>query len=136
MQTFLPFPSFVETASALDYRRLGKQRVETLQILRTLTGESEGWGNHPAVRMWRGYESALALYGLVICAEWVNVRGYRDTCAARIAEFARGPARLPEWIGDTDFHRSHASNLIRKDADFYGPRFPGVPSDLPYIWPA
>lgn len=43
MQTFLPFPSFEETASALDYKRLGKQRVETWQLIRALNGESLGW---------------------------------------------------------------------------------------------
>jgi hypothetical protein len=32
-------------------------------------------------------------------------------------------------------HRSHQSNLIRKDPAFYGPLFPGVPDDLDYVWP-
>ena len=30
---------------------------------------------------------------------------------------------------------SHRSSLVRKDPDRYGPRFPGVPPDLPYVWP-
>lgn len=38
MQTFLPSPSFSESASVLDNKRLGKQRVETLQIMSTLVG--------------------------------------------------------------------------------------------------
>ena len=33
MQTFLPYPDFVKSAQCLDYRRLGKQRVEAKQIL-------------------------------------------------------------------------------------------------------
>jgi hypothetical protein len=33
MQTFLPYASFEETAHILDYRRLGKQRVEGWQII-------------------------------------------------------------------------------------------------------
>jgi len=37
VQTFPPFADFEETARSLDTRRLGKQRVETLQILRALT---------------------------------------------------------------------------------------------------
>ena len=53
MQTFLPFPDYIQSARALDYKRLGKQRVEALQILNTLTGRSEGWSQHPAVKMWR-----------------------------------------------------------------------------------
>ncbi|WP_344904429.1 hypothetical protein [Actinomadura meridiana] len=42
---------------------------------------------------------------------------------------------LPPWLGDPALHRSHRSALVRKDPDFYGPRFPGVPADLPYVWP-
>ena len=77
MQTFLPHEDFVESASSLDWRRLGKQRIETKQILLTLTGHSSGWVNHPAVKMWRGHEYSLAFYGCVICEEWRS-RGYRD----------------------------------------------------------
>lgn len=36
MQTFLPYASFVASAKCLDNKRLGKQRVECLQILKTL----------------------------------------------------------------------------------------------------
>ncbi len=43
---------------------------------------------------------------------------------------------LPPWLGDDAFHRSHQSALVRKDPDTYGARFPGVPDDLPYVWPA
>lgn len=54
MQTFLPVANFCESAKYLDKARLGKQRVEAMQILSTLSGASRGWINHPAVRMWRG----------------------------------------------------------------------------------
>ncbi len=37
MQTFVPFPSFWESANALDMKRLGKQRVETFQVIGGLT---------------------------------------------------------------------------------------------------
>ena len=59
MQTFLPYPDDRASAADLDDRRLGKQRVETLQILRALTWRTYGWQNHPAVRMWRGFVPAL-----------------------------------------------------------------------------
>lgn len=36
MQTFLPYSSFTESAKVLDNKRLGKQRVEAYQILKTL----------------------------------------------------------------------------------------------------
>jgi len=33
MQTFLPYPDFLQSLQSLDNKRLGKQRVETFQIL-------------------------------------------------------------------------------------------------------
>ena len=58
MQTFLPYTDFIKSAKCLDYKRLGKQRVEAKQILNILLGETTkaGWTNHPAVLMWSGYE--------------------------------------------------------------------------------
>lgn len=41
----------------------------------------------------------------------------------------------PPWIGREDFHRSHQSNLLRKDKDYYGRFNWSVPDDLPYVWP-
>jgi hypothetical protein len=139
VQTFLPYPWFNKTASVLDYRRLGKQRVETLQLLRALNGETKGWANHPAARMWRGHESLLALYGCMICDEWKR-RGYTDNMTPRIAEYFKifgkpSESSKPPWLGDKNFHRSHQSNLVRKDADFYRAHFPDVPDDLDYVWP-
>lgn len=52
MQAFLPFPGFADSARALDARRLGKQRVETIQVLRGLTVPGYGWRHHPAAAMW------------------------------------------------------------------------------------
>ena len=42
---------------------------------------------------------------------------------------------LPPWLGDPALHRSHQSNLVRKDPAFYKEHFPDVPDDLPYVWP-
>lgn len=138
MQTFLPFSNFEQSAKFLDWRRLGKQRVETKQIYNALTVPSAGWANHPATKMWRGCELALLHYGLTMCREWVG-RGYNDTMIpwylAQIAQRS-GPVTLPKWLGDSTFHISHQSNLLRKDSTYYSPLFPNVPNDLPYIWPA
>lgn len=136
MQTFLPYPSFSESARALDWRRLGNQRKETWQILNALEGRTKGWVNHSATRMWRGYERALCLYGLAVCDEWIR-RGYRDTMRERFASALQrhAGATRPAWLGDEDFHRSHQSNLLRKLPDHYGPLFGDVPADLPYVWP-
>lgn len=149
MQTFLPYADFERSARALDPRRLGKQRVETIQVVRGLTVEGYGWRHHPAVRMWRGHLEALARYGLTCAEVWVGL-GHADTTAATIAaevaaagvttvrsqaDLAAAGA-LPGWLGDEDFHRSHRSSLVRKAPDFYRPLFGDVPDDLPYVWPS
>lgn len=110
--------------------------VEAKQILQCLKGEgSLRWGNHPAVQMWRGHESALAAYGFYICLEW-RQRGYRDTLKDWFLEqLDDNWALLPSWMGDEAFHLSHQSNLVRKLPEHYAPLFPGVGPDLPYIWP-
>lgn len=136
MNTFLPYPDFVTSARCLDNRRLGKQRVEVLQLLRALIYGAGGWRNHPAARMWRGHEGALALYGMDCCMEWVR-RGYRDTCFGKIdAMFPDGfAAPLPPWFGREDFHAAHRSNLLRKDPVWYGQWGWSEPNDLSYVWP-
>lgn len=83
LQTYLPYPDFAASAHALDPRRLGKQRVEALQVLRALTTPGYGWRHHPAAKQWRGYEEALACYGVAICKEWCR-RGHADTCDVKI----------------------------------------------------
>jgi hypothetical protein len=138
MNTFLPFPSYSCSASVLDRKRLCKQRVEAWQILNALKGESSGWRNHPATRMWRGCEYQLCLYGMAICGEW-RARGYKDSMWDRFfvtTAFYRNRTELPVWFGDSDFHKAHQSNLIRKLPAHYRSLFPGVPDDLPYVWPA
>jgi hypothetical protein len=142
MQTFVPHgPNFHDNARSLDYRRLGKQRVETKQILMALRGESKGWTNHPATKMWRGYEPALALYGAIMCKEWKrrgyvdNLRSYFDALLSEYLSDTGVLLVMPPWLYDSNVVQSHRSNLIRKDEDFYGPQWPTVPSDLPYIWP-
>lgn len=129
MQTFLPLPSIKQTVRILDYRRLGKQRVEASQILRALRGESKGWANHPAALMWKGHEAALEAYRDACIIEWVR-RGYKSTMPL---SGITGP--LPCWFGDHAFHAAHRSNLLRKDPVFYGQYGWTEPLDLPYVWP-
>jgi hypothetical protein len=135
MQTFLPYNDFEKSAQVLDRQRLGKQRVETLQLLKALAGETKGWVNHPAAKMWRGYENALAIYGMVICNEWIK-RGYKDTCFAKIMEYRNYKTAIvvPKWLGREDFHASHRSNLLRKNPEYYSQFGWDESPDLPYVW--
>jgi len=129
MQTFLPYPDFHASARVLDYRRLGKQRVEARQIGKAIR-DGGGWSKHPAVTMWRGYENALIQYGNVMIQEWMR-RGYKNTMEIIAIE----SCVMPPWMGDEAFHASHRGNLLRKDRAWYGRYGWTENADLPYIWP-
>lgn len=183
IQTFLPYPNFNESARVLDDKRLGKQRVECLQILNVLAigpyqrakcdvdtifpvwescpvdewqkdkinyeYRKTPWYNHPAVRMWRGWECTLTEYAITICTHWVK-RGYKDTCADKIRHVHFGtPVKCHSvierqqghneqstpWLGDAKFHAAHRSNLLRKNPTHYSQFGWTEPHDLPYVWP-
>lgn len=135
MQTFLPYNDFRDSARVLDRQRLGKQRVETLQLLKALAGETKGWVNHPAAKMWRGYENCLVIYGVAMCDEWIQ-RGYQDTCREKIMAYRdyNTAVIVPKWLGREDVHASHRSNLLRKDPVYYGQFGWDESPDLEYVW--
>jgi hypothetical protein len=100
----------------LDDSRLGNQVYrEGMTLIRG------GWSNHPASKMWRGYESALAYYLWAGCQEllsrgkdysdrvWYNELMNYDMCST-----------MPPWWGDERVHSSHRANLLRKDPVWYG----------------
>ena len=133
MQTFLPYPDFQKSVEVLDYRRLGKQRVETFQVLNILLDRTptKGWRNHPVTLMWTGYESALKLYQNITICEWIN-RGYNNNM--KLEEIEPDSIVMPPWFGNEQFHRSHRSNLLRKDYEYYSQYF-DEPNNLEYFWP-
>jgi hypothetical protein len=135
VNTFLPWPDSQKTARLLDNKRLGKQRVEALQILKVNLGLTKGWKNHPASVMWRGSEGMLVVYIYDMCDEWTR-RGYTDTVRATTYELVQEHGITiggqPWWWGNNEFHQSHRSNLVRKDPDHYRFR---INPNLPYKWP-
>lgn len=139
MQTFLPYANFNLSAKTLDYKRLGKQRIEAKQIINILEGKVKknkngkvAWENHPAVKMWKGYENALKHYYNCILSEWIR-RGYNNTM--EFYEININEIKLPKWIGNNEFHNSHKSNLLRKNEKYYLNFKNKVSNNLPYIWP-
>lgn len=131
MQTFIPYTDFEKCAKALDYRRLGKQRVECMQILNAMQKTSGGWVNHPATRMWRGYEPALRQYQRAIILEWI-ARGYKNNMEIPPEE----PYELPPWWGNEEIHASHRAALLEKDFIYYyeNEGWEDEP-ELNYVWP-
>lgn len=145
MQTFVPYGSdFAGNAASLDNKRLGKQRVEALQLLNTYRPDHDkkGWLNHPARLMWRHYEGSLVLYTLAMCDEW-TARGFDDSIKAQVLDLAdkygwHSP-RLPIWMDDQNVLDSHKGNLYRKLPEHYG-QWAGVTwtachSRCDYWWP-
>jgi hypothetical protein len=130
MQTFMPYASLRDSAACLDRQRLGKQRVEAFQILRVLRGDTKGWRNHPAVRMWIGCEDALTVYMNACISEWVR-RGFKNTMALQ----PYFPVVLPPWFGREDVHAAYRSKLLEKLPEHYS-RFGWLEEPgRAYVWP-
>ena len=165
MQTFLPYKSFEQSAKVLDWKRLGKQRVECKQLLQALLCgpyqvkvadkqwlpikeadleivrknnqvRKTPWYNHPAAKLWLGYEDVLVQYAIAICKEWIN-RGYNDSLLPFFEDYNNCDGvwvQEPEWLGNEQFHASHRSNLLRKNFEFYSQFGWEEPTTLPYLW--
>lgn len=130
----MPLPSITESVRCLDWRRLGKQRLEALQIFRIvadITPDSR-WRHHPAVKMWMGYTGAIAFYMDSCIEEWIK-RGYKNTMFIQPLDVYR--LTYPSWIKDSRVNASHRSNLLRKDFNYYSQFGWTDPIDLPYYWP-
>lgn len=109
--------------------------MECIQILNALLGYKDGWTNHPATRMWTGYEIALTEYAMCMCDAWIT-RGFQDTCWQKLYMLRpQGELVLPDWWNDNRVLLSHRSNLLRKDFRFYSQYKWEVEPNLPYYWP-
>jgi hypothetical protein len=131
VNTFVPYNDIQACAKALDYRRLGKQRVEAYQLWRALRGISKGWRNHPATLAWQGHTCALAMYTNAMIAEWI-ARGYKNTMS--MLPHCPNP-RFPWWWGWAPLMLSHQASLNRKDPSFYNFEV-GQYIHHGYIWPS
>lgn len=138
MQTFLPYSDFDKSAKCLDYRRLGKMRIEARQVLDIITGRAEpnkngkvAWEHHPAVSMWRGYPEALAAYMNACIREWKK-RGYVNNM--ELIE-VQPNYKKPPWIGSRKFHRSHKEALLFKAPEYYKKFRWKVEAKYDYVWP-
>ena len=130
MQTFLPYESFNKSASVLDWRRLGKQRVEGMQIINAINNPNpQGWKNHPATIMWTPYVDALKHYTNVMIREWIS-RGYNNNMEI----YDVNNMVKPHWLGKEEFHSSHRANLLRKDYEYYSQFSWKEDPKSPYVW--
>ncbi len=97
-----------------------------------------GFGSHPAVKMWFGYIDALRYYTNCMIYEWVG-RGFKNTMPIYYFPTKDGSNDVfldaPHWLGNSNFHLSHQSNLLRKDAKYYEKAFNSMSADWEYCWP-
>lgn len=159
MQTFLPYPDFLESANVLDKKRCWKQVVEAHQIIDILTAsqsymggivEPRSWRNHPAVKMWEGHIPELKIYFncfLKTCVEvygintaYVPYNSFTDFCNVyHQRDFIHDSVilKMPWWHGNINFHRAMRARLIEKDEAFYLPKFPNDKgfNNGKYFWP-
>jgi len=142
MQTFLPFPDFQHSAAVLDWRRLGKQRIEARHIAEVVLGlkPKSRYSNHTAVRMWRGFGYFLCCYGIAVCLEWRS-RDYKDRQLEAFFDLrdlaeSLGHHGSPSWFGDERFHAAHRAALLAKAPEWYG-QFGWLEDPIvDYVWPA
>lgn len=138
MQIFLPYEDMTKSLQTLDNKRLGKQRVETYQIISAITRRPKldgtpykGWLNHPCTVMWKDYVPALQNYLNLSITEWIN-RGFKNTMKTEQIDYDK--IVLPPFIGNERFHSSHRANLLKKEPEFYSRyNWTENPED-PYVW--
>lgn len=110
MQIFI-IGSPIETADALDRRRLNKQIVECRQILAAIEGRSKTWANHPCVLMYREHTSWL--YEYLRCLESAR----HEYMAANTCSINADKVR-PPFHTDAYFDQMKR-RLYTKDNEFY-----------------
>jgi hypothetical protein len=122
VQTFLPLPNYRATAQCLDYRRLGKQRIEAKMLLEILLEgidkSKSPWRFHPVVKMWEGSEYSLCMYGMIMCEEWID-RRYKDTTLQFFQDTHAKLIDQPYQYLSEEIRSSHRSALLKKDYEHY-----------------
>lgn len=110
MQVFI-VGSPLETARALDKRRLNRQLQEVKVILDALNG-AKAWSNHPCVLQYRGREEWLRAYKE--CLEWY-VRGDEGKAlwASNLADYWRPMFHTQEYFSNMK------ARLYTKDREHY-----------------
>lgn len=110
MQVFI-VGSPLETARALDPKRLRKQIIECGQILDALNGKS-AWSNHPCVLQYEGHKEWLEEYHKCLVAYKNN-----DIVQAFVSEQWCHITR-PKWHTQ-EYYDQMKRRLYTKDPEYY-----------------
>lgn len=117
MQVFI-IGSPLETAMALDPKRLRKQIIECGQILDALNGKS-AWSNHPCVLQYKGHENWLFFYMrcLQLYSDYVRYGGNGDKHDMQVYGHT---CKLctPDWHTQ-EYYDQMKRRLFEKDEEHY-----------------
>lgn len=108
MQVFI-VGSPLETAMALDPKRLNRQIQETKVILAALNG-AKAWSNHPCVLQYRGYVTWLRSY----CCLLKNYKNGKPT-----KNYELICALLTPYFHTTEYFDQMKRRLYTKDPEHY-----------------
>jgi len=145
MQTFLPYPSYSQTAMCLDNKRLIKQILEAVQIFNVIKNPlAKGWQKHPAVNQWRNHPGQLMSYAVCMCHEYTNRFNKIHKYDAQIKNYLMnnmiGPS--PKFRFNVNYLDNHKAILLGKDFSYYKYYWPNIHPAIktngkwPYIWPS
>lgn len=113
MQVFI-IGTPLETAMALDAKRLNKQIIEGNQIMKAIVGETKAWAIHPCTQMYRanGYDIWLNAY--LICLE-----AYRNKDMEQAEEWNRVASRFTPPFHKEAYFNQMKRRLFTKNPEHY-----------------
>lgn len=102
----------LETAKAIDTRRLRKQIIEAEQIMAAITGDSTAWSNHPIVKSYAHHLPWLRHYTACLRAYYNHEFVLADQ-QSMLANFCRPMFQTQEYFDQMK------RRLYTKDPDHY-----------------
>lgn len=117
MNVFLPYPSILTSAKALDTRRLHKQTVECNQMLKALASKG-AWSNHPATLMFKNHQDVLLAYIMIADAELAFRRNTTEIPDEIVKLDIEVEFVLSAWLPSAFFDQ-HKKRLYTKDNVHY-----------------
>jgi hypothetical protein len=117
MQVFI-VGSPLETARALDNRRLNRQLQEVKVILDALNG-SKAWSNHPCVLQYRGHEGWLKIYSECLELELLRTPNNDATITAIQAVASVMAKKLTPCFHTQEYFDQMKRRLYTKDKEHY-----------------
>lgn len=117
MQVFI-IGTPLETAMALDSRRLNKQIIECRQILDALNG-AKAWSNHPCVLQYRGHEGWLKIYSECLELELLRTPNNDATITAIQAVASVMAEKLTPCFHTQEYFDQMKRRLYTKDKEHY-----------------